>query len=162
METVNNVIKKTAQIEILVPRNTVTNQLVFPFPDQPFLRGKKIYGMVMSVNSYSAQSGLFNVGAALAVNAPLTVIATNSIFVTLQDIHGRQVVQNMPILDLNPYNIAVPSGVGVGIGKYNLNGILALNPAEIVWTKSYISTPVAAFTTPVANDRGFQFSVFFN
>lgn len=162
METVKSTIQKTAQIEILVPRNTVTNQLIFPFPDQPFLRGKKISAMVMSVNTYSAQSGLLNVCAQLSLNVALSAIATNAVFVTLQDIHGRQVVQNMPILDLNPFNLAVPSGLGVGISKYNINGILALNPTEIVWTKSYLSVPTPAFTSPSAQDRGFQFSVFFN
>lgn len=162
MQTVNSNIKQSAQIEILVPKNTTTNQLIFPFPDQPFLRGKKIHSIVASASLYSALSGLVNVNAFLPLNNPLTVVNTNCFFLTLQDINGNQVVQNMPLLDLNPYNYNDSTGAGVGISKFNVDGILSLNPTEIVWTKSYISTPSPAFTTVATEDRGFQFSVFFN
>lgn len=162
MQTVVNQLQNSAQIEILVPRNTTTNQLVFPFPDQPFLRGKQITSIVMSVNSYSAQSGLLNVCAFLPANAPLTVISTNSIFITLQDITGNQFIQNMPLLELNPYNFNDSAGAGLGVSKHNADGILAFAPKEVVWTKSYLSVPTPAFTVASAFDRGFQFSVFFN
>lgn len=162
MQTVQGSILRTAQIEILVPRNTTTNQLIFPFPDQPFLRGKKIHSIVLSVSTYSAQSGLLNVNAYLPINGPITVASTNCFFITLQDIKGNQFVQNMPLIELNPYNQNTATGSTAGISKYNLDGILAFDPKEVVWTKSYISVPTPAFTTPSALDRGFQFSVFFN
>ena len=116
----------------------------------------------MSVNTYSAQSGLFNLFGALTLQGPFTALATNSIFITLQDIHGNQFIQNMPVLELNPFNLNSNGGATVGISKYNIDGILSFAPREIVWTKSFLSVPTAAFTTPSANDRGFQFSIFFN
>jgi hypothetical protein len=162
MQTVVQNLKNSAQIEILVPRNTVTNQLTFPFPDQPFLRGKQITAIALSVNTYSAQSGLLNVNAYIPLNGTLTVIGTNSIFITLQDINGTQFIQNMPLLELNPYNFNDNSGADLGVSKHNADGIIAFQPKEVVWTKSYISVPTPAFTVASAFDRGFQFSVFFN
>lgn len=161
MQLNNNSITKTAQVEILVPRNTVTNQLTFPFPDQPFLRGKKIHSIVLSPSIFSAQSGLLNLNAYLPLPGPFTFAPTNSFFLTLQDNKGNQVVQNLPLIELNPFNVNDNQGADFGVSKYNADGILALNPVEIVWTKSYISVPTAAFTTPSAFDRGFQFIVFF-
>lgn len=166
MQSVQQSVKNSCQIEILIPRNTITNQLVFPFPDQPFLRGKKITNVVMSLQNFSANSGLFNLNFIIATNQSLTgFIGTNSVFLTLQDIHGNQVVQNMPILELNPYNINAFNQTPVasdGVSKYNVDGIQAFSPSEIVWTKSYLSVPTAAFSTSSASDRGFQFTVFFN
>lgn len=164
MQTVIQNLAKSAQIEIVVPANTITNQLVFPFPDQPFLRGKKITAVIMSVNSYTSQSQLRNVCQQLVTNGSLTYAATNSFFLTLQNINGEQFIQNMPVVETNPYNlnqISSPITANAGISKYNTDGIVAFTPTEVVWTKSYLSVPTSAFPTSTGLGYGFQFTVFF-
>jgi len=165
MQTVVQNLKNSAQIEIVVPAGLATNQLVFPFPDQPFLRGKKITAIVMSVNSYTAQSQFRNVCQQLVVNSPLALAATNSFFLTLQNIKGEQFIQNLPVVETNPYNlnqISQPTTASAGVSKYNTNGIVAFLPNEVVWTKSYLSVPTSAFPVASGAGLGFQFTVFFN
>lgn len=165
MQITKQPLRNSAQIEITIPANTVTNQLTFPFPDQPFLRGKKIYAIVCSVTSYSAQSQNRNICQQLVVNDPLAFLATNSVFLTLQNIEGLQFIQNMPVIETNPYNLnnaSNPVTNGVGVSKFNSDGIFCFEPKEVVWTKSYLSVPTSAFPIASANAFAFQFSVFFN
>ena len=77
--------KNSVQIEIMIPKNTSTNQLVFNFPDQPFLRDKKITAIYLSVADYTVASGTLNVGKDIVSNATPTYLLNTSIFLTLQN-----------------------------------------------------------------------------
>lgn len=154
MQTSNTTVKNLVQIEIYIPANTASTQLVFPFPDQPFLRNKKIVGMSISTNTYSPFTNGTNVCAELATDAGTTLL-NNSMFLTLQDDKGNQIVQNMPILELNPYNFST----NTIIANTNTNGYLPLNPTTIVWPKSFVSFPTAIGAD--ATNRCFLFTVFY-
>jgi len=165
MQITKQTLRNSAQIEIQIPVGTASNQLSFPFPDQPFLRGKKIYAIACSVTSYSAQSQSLNLCQQLVVNNPLPVLTVNSFFITLQNIKGEQFVQNIPVIETNPYNLnqaSSPVTAGIGISKYNLDGLICFVPNEVVWTKSFLYAPTAPFPTATIQNYAFQFSVFFN
>jgi len=159
MQNKNFTAANMCQVEILIPRNTTTNQLTFPFPDQPFLRNKKILAIFLTVNSRTAQTGAFNVGPNLvdSVFTP-SLIADNCIYLTLQNDKGEQILQNVPLIELNPFN---QNSQTTGPSKYNVDGIIELNPNVIVWPKSFVYSPVALFSSPVGQDRAFQFTVIY-
>lgn len=156
-----NDFKMTAScvIEILIPRNTSTNQLTFPFPDQPFLRDKKILAIYLTTNARTINTGAFNVAPSIC-DSTFTpgLVADNSVYLTLQNDQGNQVVQNVPLIELNPFNY--DSGLS-GVTKYNIDGILHLNPNVIVWTKSYLYAPAPLFSGALAQDRAFQFTIIY-
>lgn len=155
MQQSTTTVKNLVQIEIFIPANTATSQLVFPFPDQPFLRDKKIVGLSISVNTYSPFSNATNVCAELATDAG-TSLLNNSLFLTLQDNKGNQIVQNLPILELNPYGYKS----NVTMANTNTNGYLPINPTTIVWPKSFLSCPSAIGSQPT--NRCFLFTVFYS
>lgn len=155
MQQSNTPVQNLVQIEIFIPANTASTQLVFNFPDQPFLRDKKIVGMSISANTYSPYTNSTNVCAELATDAGTTLL-NNSMFLTLQNSRGNQIVQNMPILELNPYGFKS----NVLIANTNTNGYLPLQPDTIVWPKSYVSFPTAIGSQPT--DRCFLFTVFYS
>lgn len=154
MQISKTTVKNIVQIEIFIPANTASTQLVFPFPDQPFLRDKKIVGMAISVNTFSPFTNATNVCKELATNAGTTLL-NNSLYLTLQDNKGNQIVQNLPILELNPYTW---NSAGAQ-SNTNSNGYLALNPATIVWPKSFLSCPTSIGAD--ATNRCFLFTVFY-
>lgn len=152
-------IPASCQIEILIPRNTTTNQLTFPFPDQPFLRDKKIMAIFLTTNARTVNTGAVNVAPSL-IDSTFTpgLITDNSIYLTLQNDKGMQILQNIPLIELNPFNY---DNLNTGVSKYNVDGILHLNPNIIVWPKSYIYCANPLFNTPVNQDRAFQFTVIY-
>jgi len=162
MLNTNFLIQNAAQVEIFIPKNTATNQLVFNFPDQPYLRDKKITGIMLSLMEHGAYSGAVNVNSDVVSNkATPTYLLNTSVFITLQNKEGMQVVQNMPLTELNPYSLdAQNTPPDNGPSKFNLDGMLALTPQIIVWTKSYISAPTPIISSAIY-DRCFQFTVFF-
>lgn len=155
-------IQNAVQVEIFIPKNTATNQLVFNFPDQPYLRDKKITAVMLSLMSNGAYSGAVNCNSDIISNkATPAYILNTSLYITLQNKEGMQVVQNMPLVELNPYsrfNYSTPPDVGQS--KFNIDGMLAIQPQTIVWTKSYISAPTPIIASALF-DRCFQFTVFF-
>lgn len=155
MQQSNTTVQNLVQIEIFIPANTASSQLIFNFPDQPFLRDKKIVGMSISANTFSPFTNASNVCAELATDAGTTLL-NNSMFLTLQNSRGNQIVQNLPILELNPYGFKS----NVTIGNTNSNGYLPLKPDTIVWPKSYVSFPSAVGSQ--AFDRCFLFTVFYS
>jgi len=158
----NFLLQNAAQVEIFIPKNTATNQLVFNFPDQPFLRDKKITGMMLSLMEHGAYSGAVNVNSDIISNqATPAYLLNTSVFLTLQNKDGNQIVQNMPLVELNPYNQnAIAALPDQGPSKYNIDGMIAIQPQTIVWTKSYISASSPIISSAVF-DRCFQFTVFF-
>jgi hypothetical protein len=162
MVQTNFLLQNAAQVEIFIPKNTATNQLVFNFPDQPFLRDKKITGMMLSLMEHGAYSGAVNVNSDIVSNKATPVYVLNtSVFITLQNKDGNQIVQNMPLVEMNAYNLnSISTLPDVGPSKFNIDGILAIAPQTIVWTKSYISAPTPIISSAIF-DRCFQFTVFF-
>lgn len=155
-------IQNAVQVEIFIPKNTATNQLVFNFPDQPYLRDKKITAVMLSLMEHGAYSGAVNCNSDIVSNkATPAYILNTSVFLTLQNKEGMQIVQNMPLVELNPYNgNPISTLPDQGAQKYNIDGIMAIQPQVIVWTKSYISAPTPIIASAVY-DRCFQFTVFF-
>jgi hypothetical protein len=155
-------IQNAVQVEIFIPKNTSTNQLVFNFPDQPYLRDKKITAVMLSMMEHGAYSGAVNVNTDIVSNQSTPAYLLNtSVFLTLQNKEGMQIVQNMPLVELNPYNLnAIAVLPDQGPSKYNIDGMLAIQPQTIVWTKSYISAPSPIISSAIY-DRCFQFTVFF-
>lgn len=149
----------SCQVEILIPRNTSTNQLTFPFPDQPFLRDKKILAIFLTANARTASTGATNIAPSL-LDSTFTpgIISDNCIYLTLQNDKGVQVVQNIPLIELNPFNY---DNLNTGVSKYNTDGILHLQPNIIVWPKSFVYAPIALFSAPLGVDRAFQFTVIY-
>lgn len=155
-------IQNAVQVEIFIPKNTATNQLVFNFPDQPYLRDKKITAVMLSLMEHGAYSGAVNVNSDIVSNkATPAYLLNTSVFLTLQNKEGMQVVQNMPLVELNPYSLnAISTAPDLGPSKFNIDGMLAIQPQTIVWTKSYISAPTPIISSAIY-DRCFQFTVFF-
>lgn len=162
MLNTNFLIQNACQVEIFIPANTSTNQLVFNFPDQPFLRDKKITAVMLSLMEHGAYSGAVNVNSDIVSNkATPTYLLNTSLFITLQNKEGNQIVQNMPLVELNPYSLdAQSTPPDFGPSKFNIDGMLAIQPQTIVWTKSYISAPTPIIST-AGFDRCFQFTVFY-
>ena len=72
-----------------------------------------------------------------------------------------QFIQNQPLVELNPFNSNPQSTApDQGLSKFNVDGIMEIEPQTIVWTKSYISAPTPILATAVF-DRAFQFTVFY-
>lgn len=159
----NFLLQNAAQVEIFIPKNTATNQLVFNFPDQPFLRDKKITAVCLSLMEHGVQSGAVNVNTDIVSNkATPTYLLNTSVFLTLQNDKGQQVIQNIPLVELNPYSLdAQNTPPDFGPSRYNVDGIQQINPQVIVWTKSYISAPTPILSSALY-DRCFQFTVFFS
>jgi hypothetical protein len=155
-------IQNAVQVEIFIPKNTATNQLVFNFPDQPYLRDKKITGIMLSLMENGAYSGATNVNSDIISNQATPVYLLNtSVFLTIQNNQGQQVIQNMPLAELNAYNLrAASTPPNSGDSKYNIDGIQAIQPQVIVWPKSYISAPTPIISSAIY-DRCFQFTVFY-
>ena len=109
-----------------------------------------------------AYSGATNVNSDIVSNKATPVYLLNtSVFLTIQNNQGQQVIQNMPLVELNAYsNNAINTSPDVGPSKYNIDGIQAIQPQVIVWPKSYISAPTPIISSAIF-DRCFQFTVFY-
>ncbi len=139
--------KKSVLVEITLP---VGPQTIFPFPDVPFLRNKKISAINLSVAAKGLTSGLNNIAtlSVLQISAPGV---NNSIpaFVTFQDYKGVQFIQNLPIIELNSTSISnVNTPASDFISVTNTNGTFEIIPREINFEKSYITFP---FGIPVTD-----------
>lgn len=128
MQLVNTEVKKYDMISVPVLAGGTTT--VFNFPDQPQLRGVKVYGIDLVYNTtdfYNQENKNFT----------SSIIANG--FLTLY-FEGRNGIQNMPLREISHItNVGV---VGAQTNS-NINGILGLNGQIITWTKSYISFPTA-------------------
>lgn len=109
-----------------------------------------------------AYSGATNVNSDIISNQATPVYLLNtSVFLTIQNNQGQQVIQNMPLVELNAYNLRANSTPpNNGDSKYNIDGIQAIQPQVIVWPKSYISAPTPIISSAIF-DRCFQFTVFY-
>lgn len=131
-------VKKTYTLEVQ-PLNSAT-QTTWQFPDIPFLREKYISGVSLSVQQYGTVSGKSNIGYLIS--------QTNqySFFLTLVNNKGTQFIQNIPLDELITIGLQSNNQVA-SINNYiyssNTNSNFVFNPINIVWTKSYLYTPVA-------------------
>jgi len=141
MQVVSNPIQRSAIIELVIPDFTRLQQI--PFPDQPYLRGRKIQAIHASPSQTCQQSGRKNWAYELGLGTP-TLIGF-PMYVTLVDQDNSQFVQNMPLLELLVASSAFDQSA-LTQGIYNTNGITVLDPRAIVWPKSFIYFPLAPTT----------------
>jgi hypothetical protein len=126
MQLVNREVSKYDMISI--PAQAGSTQSTFAFPDQPQLRGVKVYGIDLVYNN----TDLYN-----QTNANYTGTLIENGFITLY-FDGKTGIQNMPLRELSHIN---NFGTPYVPQNTNTNGILALNGQVITWTKSFISFP---------------------
>lgn len=126
-------IKRSAQIvvPIVSPGTGVYTQI--SFPDQPYLRNRKIVGMT-AVGQLQLDTSSTNIFSNYAN------LDTYPVFVTLVNTKNEQFVQNLPIAELfvvkQYINTSVQGGTPV-----NMNGILLFQATDVIWPKSYLLFP---------------------
>jgi len=153
MQVVVNPIVKSALIELVIPDLTRLQQL--PFPDQPYLRGKKIQAFHASPSQTCQASGRKNWAYDLGLGS--AGFLALPVYLTLVDESNAQFVQNMPVLE----TLAAKSNydtASTAIGIYSTNGIPVMEPRAIVWPKSFIYFPVAP---SLISGYSIQFQVYY-
>lgn len=127
--------KYSALIEVSLNSGTATQ---FSFPEQPYLRGKKIVGIMASQALFGVDTGKLNICFAQNYTP-----STTPCFLTFQESTGLNFIQNLPLVELNPVSYA---DVKIGASNvYNLNnrgGLFEIKPRVIVWTKCFLFFPV--------------------
>lgn len=126
---------------------TVVGQTNFTFPDIPFLRDKKCYGIEATANVLGPVTGKSNLFGIVAF--------TQAGFITLVDNLNDQFVQNMPLTELrNAWNL-FPGVVNI---SFNSNGLTVFSERVILWNKCTIYFPI----TPIPSvDRTFVFTIYY-
>lgn len=142
-------IKRSSQIVVPIasPGPGVYSQV--SFPDQPYLRNRKIVGMTAV-----GQLQLDNSSTNILVN--YQNLDAYPIFVTLTNNNNEQFVQNLPLAEL--YVVKNYNNTSVeGVTPVNMNGILLFQATDVIWPKSYLLFPNGISGTP-----GVSYSAVFN
>lgn len=153
MQVIVNPIIKSALIELVIPDLTRLQQL--PFPDQPYLRGKKIQAFHASPSQTCQASGRKNWAYDLGLGS--AGFLALPVYLTLVDESNAQFVQNMPVLETLAAKQDFDS-TGTVSGIYNTNGIPVMEPRAIVWPKSFIYFPIAP---SLISGYSIQFQVYY-
>lgn len=145
-------IKRSSQIvvPIVSPGGGVYSQI--SFPDQPYLRNRKIVGM-------TAVGQLQMDGTATNICATYGALDTHPVFVTLVNNNNEQFIQNLPLAELyavKQYNNAQIEGTT----PVNMNGILLFQATDIIWPKSYLLFP-NGITWPAGTPLTAIFNVYY-
>jgi hypothetical protein len=112
------------------PSNSAAN-LVWQFPDLPYLRDKYILSIQMKLSSNGITTSKTNLG----INIIDSTYSSYSPYLTLVDIDGNQFIQNMPLNETNPIKVSTFS--------YNDNGLIIFSPKRIAWSKCFIKFATA-------------------
>jgi hypothetical protein len=142
-------IKRSSQIvvPIVSPGPGVYSQI--SFPDQPYLRNRKIVGMT-AVGQLQLDSTSTNI----LVN--YQNLDAYPIFVTLTNNKNEQFVQNLPLAEL--YAVKQYNNTSVeGVTPVNMNGILLFQGTDVIWPKSYL-----LFPNGISSTIGIAYSAVFN
>jgi hypothetical protein len=126
-------IKRSSQIvvPIVSPGPGVYSQI--SFPDQPYLRNRKIVGMT-AVGQVQLD------GAAGNIFLTYNHLDTNPVFVTLVNNKNEQFIQNLPLAEL--YAVKQYQNTSAeGVTPVNMNGILLFQGTDVIWPKSYLLFP---------------------
>lgn len=126
-------IKRSSQIVVPIVDTGVAGYQV-SFPDQPYLRGRKIVGLSCGT-IWQLDNG----------NENIFRVSTNlfdyPVFITLTNSSNTQFIQNMPAVELNSTYHQNTQGLLTDNIPVNLNGIILWEPTEVVWPKSYLWFP---------------------
>jgi len=134
MQLVKTDIVKSINVE-LIPVSSAT-ALTWTFPDIPFLRGKQVLGISLSVSAVGVTSGRTNIGTLMALGT-----GAYSCFITLVDDKSNNFIQQMPVVELS--NTALIGLAGNNFVSCNTNGILLIKPRVVVWNKCFVYFPTA-------------------
>lgn len=134
MQLIKYELLRSINIQIPITNSGVAGQQV-QFPDQPYLRNKKIVSIMASGAAFSPNSSQAN----LFYNF-VSTSAPYPCFLTFYDSDGKQFIQNMPVIDLMVINYIDSTNLANNF-IYNTDGILTFNPTAIVWPKSYMYFP---------------------
>lgn len=142
-------IKRSAQIvlPIVSPGPGVYTQI--SFPDQPYLRDRKIVGMT-AVGQFQLDSSSGN------ILSNYQNLDTHPIFVTLVNAKNEQFIQNLPLAELYVVKQYINSSAE-GVTPVNMNGILLFQPTDIIWPKSY-----CLFPNGISSTIGISYTAVFN
>jgi len=138
-----NVVGKHELFEIVIPAGSTATR--FQFPDNQNLRNTKLKGLQVYTDAEVQQS-------ILSDSQIITPSALGFIFVTLQTYDGREVIKQIPIINLT-------SNGGFGVANLTNLGFAQFRNLKINWPKSYIE-----FSTPQAdpnNDLSVLFSTYY-
>ena len=130
---------------ISIPFASGSNSTKLPFPDQPYLRNAKAKAIELVYSNYD-----FN--GQLNVNYNANVISNS--FITLY-FDGMEGIQRMPIAEIATIIQSTTSGTS---GSFNINGLIELSEANIVWTKSYIEL---AIPQPPSSNTNYVLGIYF-
>lgn len=130
-----NPVSNCMVIEVVCTNATSTQ---FQMPDVPYLRGKKITGIVASSASNCLATGNLNL-TALVQNQSNPLFT--SVFLTFANNKGFQFIQNLPLVELCCESLQTIGGITHVLFANNTNGFMEINPTIIDFTKSYVYVP---------------------
>lgn len=130
---------------ISIPFAAGSTSTKLPFPDQPYLRNAKVKAVELVYSD-------FDFNGQLNVNYNANVISNS--FITLY-FDGMEGIQRMPIAEVATIIESIPSGI---YGSFNINGLIELSDANIVWTKSYIELSIPQ---PPSSNTNYVLGVYF-
>jgi len=130
---------------ISIPFAAGSTSTKLPFPDQPYLRNAKVKAVEL-VYSRADFNGQPN------VNYNANVISNS--FITLY-FNGQEGIQRMPLAEIATIMESTSSAI---FNTFNINGLIELSGANIVWTKSYIELSIPQ---PPASNTNYVLGVYF-
>ena len=134
MNLVNYRLENSYSVAV-IPNDSANNK-VWQFPDIPTLRDRKTVGLQVKLSSVDIATNKSNLGSLVARgNYPC--------FLTLIDTTGRQFIQSVPVVETNPVNYAVASATYAMGYLRNINGIFAIAPRTVAWSKCFVYFPTA-------------------
>lgn len=138
-----NVVGKHELFEIIIPAASAATR--FQFPDNQNLRNTKLKGLQIYTDNEVKIS-------VLSSQNVITPSVLGYCFVTLQTYDGREVIKQIPIINLS-------SNGGFGVANISNLGFAQFRNLKINWPKSYIE-----FSTPQSdpvNDLSVLFSAYY-
>lgn len=134
MQTITQDILKSYTLEIAPTASGTLN--IWNFPDIPFLRNKKAFGIEATINSKGVTTGKTNL-----FSQPTF---TDAGFITLVDVDGIQFVQQMPLIELRSgWYLDVAANISL---PHNTNAMPVFSPRFVQWNKCSVYFPVAQST----------------
>mgnify|MGYP003404430420 CR=1 FL=1 len=145
MQLIKNDFGKSYSIELLP--NASATDLIWKFPDIPFLRDKFTTGINLSYGAFGVTSGKLNIAPQVSNLYPS--------FLTLVDNSGDLFIQNLPLAELSATQYI--DTANTDYYAQNSNGYFVIKPRIVVWNKCFVKFPTA---TALANVI-LQFNIFY-
>jgi len=127
------------------PNDSAVNK-TWQFPDIPTLRDRKVVGIQATLSTTDVNTTKANVNL-YAVSGT----ANSFCFLTLIDTKGNAFVQNVPLCELVTTQIQTTASLTTATGYLrNINGLFAIEPRVVSWSKCYLYFPTATGTANLA------------